>query len=77
VSVKVTPTATLKISNHEPDNQIYECAEAAHARDIVTGNRKHFAQPYNSIEIVSTRQTLDLLAEGSERAARTLHSGVF
>jgi predicted nucleic acid-binding protein len=62
VSVKVTPRAVLNLSNHEPDNRIYECAQAAHARYIVTGNRKHFAQSYKSIEIANTRQLLDLLA---------------
>ena len=65
VSVKVTPRVVLKLSSHEPDNRIYECAEAAHARYIVTGNHKHFAQSYKSIEIVNSRQLLDLLAAES------------
>jgi putative PIN family toxin of toxin-antitoxin system len=65
VSVKVTPRAVLKLSSHEPDNRIYECAEAARARYIVTGNRKHFAQSYKCIEVVNSRQLLDLLAAES------------
>ena len=61
VSVKVRPTVTLKISSDEPDNRIYECAAAAGARYIVTGNRRHFEQPCGSVEIVSARELLDLL----------------
>lgn len=61
VSVKVRPAATLKISSDEPDNRIYECAAAAGARYIVTGNRRHFDKPYGSIEVVNARELLDLL----------------
>jgi len=34
----VYPFETLDISSDEPDNRIYECAAAAHADYIVTGN---------------------------------------
>jgi putative PIN family toxin of toxin-antitoxin system len=61
VSARVRPTATLKISSDEPDNRIYECAAAAGARYIITGNRRHFEQPYGSIEVVNARELLDLL----------------
>ena len=66
VSLKVTPVPTLQVSRDEPDNRIYECADAAQAHYIVTGNRKHFAAPYNSIKIVNARELLDVLAGTNE-----------
>ena len=62
VSVKVAPVATLQVPRDEADNRIYECADAAQAHYIVTGNRKHFTTPYKSIKIVNARELLDVLA---------------
>jgi putative PIN family toxin of toxin-antitoxin system len=57
----VHPTASVNISPDEPDNRFYECAEAASAEYICTGNLKHFPKPYKSIQIVTARQLLGLL----------------
>jgi predicted nucleic acid-binding protein len=54
--------ASLKISGHEEDNRIYECAVAAKADYIVTENTKHFKKPYKTTKIVNARQLLELLA---------------
>jgi len=40
----VTPTTRLEISKHDSDNRFYECADAARADYIVTGNARHFHQ---------------------------------
>lgn len=53
VAINVTPTKTLKISAHEEDNCFYECADAAQADYIVTGNLKHFAKPYKTTRIIT------------------------
>jgi putative PIN family toxin of toxin-antitoxin system len=53
---------TLNISGDEPDNRVYECADAAQADYIVTGNTKHFAKIYKRIKIVNARQLLEALA---------------
>ena len=63
VAVNVTPTETLKISDHEADNRFYECAAAADADYIVTGNTKHFTKPYKTTKIVNARQLLELTAK--------------
>lgn len=47
-SVKVKPQGRLKISGHEDDNRIYECAVAAKANYIITENTKHFKKPYKN-----------------------------
>jgi uncharacterized protein len=57
----VTPTSHLAESPDESDNRFYECAEAAAADYIVTGNIKHFPMLYRSTEIVTVRQLLELL----------------
>ena len=59
----VHPTVTLSEARHEPDNRFYECAAAANADYIVTGNTKDFPKPYKTTQIVNARQLLDLLAE--------------
>jgi len=64
VAVEVTPSHTLKISEHESDNRFHECADAASADYIVTGNLTHFKQPHQDIRIVNPRQLLDLLTTG-------------
>jgi predicted nucleic acid-binding protein len=56
----VRPSETLRISGHEPDNRIYECADAAHADYIVIGNAKHFPKPHKNTTVVNARQLLPL-----------------
>ena len=60
----VTTTAKLAISEHDSDNRFYECAEAASADYIVTGNSKHFTKPYKNTKIITGRQLLELLTAG-------------
>jgi len=60
----VTPTEKLAISKHDSDNRFYECADAATADYIVTGNNKHFTKPHNNTRIITGRQLLELLTGG-------------
>jgi len=64
VGVKVRSAGRLKLSGHEDDNRIYECAVTAKAHYIVTENTKHFRKPYKYTQIVNARQLLTLLAKG-------------
>lgn len=63
----VTPTQRLAISADDSDNRFYECADAAGADYIVTGNIKHFTKPYKNTEIINGRGLLELLTAGLER----------
>jgi putative PIN family toxin of toxin-antitoxin system len=58
---RVKSRGRLRISSHEDDNRIYECAVAAKAHYIVTENTKHFSKPYKTTRIVNARQLLELL----------------
>src|ERR1039458_9626381 len=53
------PARSLKISEHEPDNRFYECADAAQAAFVITGNLKHFKKDYPPTKIVNARMLLD------------------
>lgn len=61
ISIKVKPRGRLRISEHDDDNRVYECAVAAKASYIVTENSKHFREPYKTTRIVTARQLLQLL----------------
>jgi putative PIN family toxin of toxin-antitoxin system len=61
VGVVVKPAGKLKISGHEDDNRIYECAVAAKAHYIVTENKKHFTRDYKSTKIVNARQLIAII----------------
>ena len=52
-AVKVRSGGRLKISGHEDDNRIYECAASAKANYIVTENTKHFKVGYRGTKIVN------------------------
>src|ERR1019366_3930180 len=61
---KFQPERILRISEHEPDNRFYECASAAQAAFLVTGNLRHFKEDYQATKIVNARKLVDLLATG-------------
>lgn len=56
----VTPTETLSVLADEPDNRILECAAAANADLIVTGDRQMLAlRNFQHIRIVTLADYLD------------------
>ncbi|MDV3238730.1 MAG: putative toxin-antitoxin system toxin component, PIN family [Gammaproteobacteria bacterium] len=60
----VHPRRRLHILSDEPDNRILECAVAAHAPIIVTGDRAMLAlKAYGDIRITSLKTFLELLEE--------------
>jgi len=66
-STLVNPAFTLCVSRHEPDNRFLECAEAAGADYLVTGNTKHFPPHHKTTQIVNARELLELVAPGRSR----------
>lgn len=58
--MKPTPTITV-IKNDDPDNRFLECALAAAADYLVTGNSKHFPVTFEKTMIVTPKQFTDLL----------------
>ena len=67
VAQLIEPTKALFISPHESDNRFLECAEAAEADYLVTGNTRHYPQRHKRTEIITGRRFLDILAESEKR----------
>ena len=61
VAERVEPTAGLAISKDDADNRFLECAEAAHADYIVTGNTQHFPAAWGRTRVVTARQLFELV----------------
>jgi putative PIN family toxin of toxin-antitoxin system len=58
----VKPTRRISVIKvDEPDNRLLECAEAARADYLVTGNTKHFPTTFKHTAIVTPKQFMDLL----------------
>jgi putative PIN family toxin of toxin-antitoxin system len=55
---QVHPTLRLTVCPDEPDNRFLECAEAASADFLVTGNKRHFPAAWISTRIVNAREFL-------------------
>ena len=60
-SILVAPTHTVSASPDEPDNRFLECAEAAGADFLVTGNKRHFPKRWKSTEVVNARELLGMI----------------
>lgn len=60
------PEAVLAESPDESDNRFYECAHAARADYLITGNLKDFPSTYGPTKIVNARQFLELLKHSSQ-----------
>ena len=54
------PTKTVSISPDADDNMVIECAEAAKAHYLVTGNIRHFPARWKYTKTVTPREFLNL-----------------
>jgi len=59
--LRVSPRQQLHISPDPSDNRFLECAEAARAEYLVTGNKRHFPERHGVTAIVNAREFLDQL----------------
>ena len=55
----VLPRRHLQVALDPGDDMFLECAEEAHARYLVTGNKKHFRAVWKSTRIVNARELLE------------------
>lgn len=54
-------TATLTVSGDDADNRFLECAEAAKADCLVTGNIQHFPAAWGRTRVITARQLIELV----------------
>jgi len=55
----VTPYGQLNVARDAGDNRFLECAEAAKADYLVTGNKRHFPKQWRQTLIVNARELLE------------------
>jgi uncharacterized protein len=55
----VHPAHQVSESPHESDNRFLECADAAHADFLITGNNKHFPKQWRTTRVVPAREFLE------------------
>jgi len=58
----VVPTCRLDVTSDPDDNMFLECADAARADYLVTGNQKHFPRFWKKTKIITTREFISLTA---------------
>jgi putative PIN family toxin of toxin-antitoxin system len=58
----VAPTRSLEVTSDPDDNIFVECADAARADYLVTGNQKHFPKFWKKTKIITPREFISLVA---------------
>ena len=62
-SHRVAVNRRLTVSAHEADNRFIECAEAASADFLITGNTRHFPKRWKGTRIVTSREFLEIISQ--------------
>lgn len=57
----VAPSRKLEVTRDPADNIFLECAEAAAADYLVTGNQRHFPTFWGKTKVISSREFVDLI----------------
>jgi putative PIN family toxin of toxin-antitoxin system len=58
----VVPSRLPQVTTDPDDNIFVECADAARADYLVTGNERHFPRFWKSTKIISSREFLNIIA---------------
>jgi uncharacterized protein len=58
----VTPSRHIEVTSDPDDDIFVECADAACADFLITGNRKHFPAYWKNTKIVTPREFVSLVA---------------
>lgn len=58
----VSPDRRLEVTTDPADNMFLECADAARADYLVTGNQKHFPKFWKNTKVVTSREFVSLAA---------------
>jgi uncharacterized protein len=58
----VAPSQRLEVTGDADDNMFLECADAARADYLVTGNLRHFPRFWKKTKVISPREFIGLVA---------------
>lgn len=60
VAQRVNPTPDCEACPDPDDNQLLDCALAANAQYVVTGNLRHFPPEWRGVQVINARTLLEL-----------------
>ena len=58
----VHPRYTLEVTSDPEDNKFLECADAARADYLITGNQRHFPRFWKNTKVITSREFVSLVA---------------
>ena len=58
----VSPSRLAQVTSDPADNMFVECADAARADYLVTGNQRHFPKVWKNTKIIRSREFLSVIA---------------
>jgi putative PIN family toxin of toxin-antitoxin system len=58
----VTPARALQVTPDPDDNMFLECADAARADYLVTGNQRHFPKFWKKTKVITSREFIGIVA---------------
>ncbi len=58
----VVPSRRLEVASDPDDNMFLECADAARADYLITGNQKHFPKFWKKTKVITSREFIGLTA---------------
>jgi putative PIN family toxin of toxin-antitoxin system len=58
----LSPRIHLVVSSDVGDNKFIECADAARADYLITGNRRHFPQYWKMTKVITAREFIEIAA---------------
>ena len=58
----VRPSYRLEVTSDPEDNKFLECADAARADYLITGNQRHFPRFWKNTKIITSREFIGLVA---------------
>jgi predicted nucleic acid-binding protein len=63
----VKPARELRVAGDPTDNRFLECAEAARADYLVTGNKRHFPKRWRQTLMVNGRELIEYVTPDLRR----------
>jgi len=58
----VSPSRALQVAKDPGDNKFLECADAARADYLVTGNQRHFPKFWKKTKVITSHKFIDIVA---------------
>jgi putative PIN family toxin of toxin-antitoxin system len=58
----VKPTRALQVAKDPDDDKFLECADAARADYLVTGNQRHFPKFWKKTKVITSREFISIVA---------------